>query len=82
ALSAEDQYLVRGLAGILRVAIGLNRTQDGRVNKLSITTTDKELEIAIKTTTNTDSDLNVYASNERSGLLSEVTGLRVKVMPA
>lgn len=82
ALGADDQYLVRGLAGILRIAIGLDRTQDGRVNKLSITNTDNELEIVIKTAANTDSDLNVYAANERKGLLSEVTGLQVKVRPA
>lgn len=82
ALNGEDQYLVRGLAGILRIAVGLNRTQDGRVKKISITISDKDLEITIKTGSKTDSDLNVYAANERKGLLSEVTGLRVRVTPA
>ena len=82
ALSADDQYTVRGLAGILRIAIGLDRTQDGRVIKLTVNRSDKELEIAIKTANNKDSDLNVYAANERKGLLSEVTGLRVKIIPA
>ena len=81
ALSADDQYLVRGLAGILRIAIGLDRTQDGRVNTLTITNSDRDLEIAIGTIKSADSDLNVYAANERRGLLSEVTGLRVKVTP-
>ena len=81
ALNADDQYLVRGLAGILRIAIGLDRTQDGRVKKFSVAISDKDIEIAIKTITNTESDLNIYASNERKGLLSEVTGLRVRVIP-
>ena len=31
ALSASDQRLVRSLAGVLRVAIGLDRRHDGRV---------------------------------------------------
>ncbi|MEK7292852.1 MAG: hypothetical protein AAB088_05365, partial [Actinomycetota bacterium] len=82
ALGADDQYIVRGLAGILRIAIGLDRTQDGRVTKLSITNTDEDLEISIKTKADTDPDLNVYAANERKALLSEATGLRVKVKSA
>jgi exopolyphosphatase/guanosine-5'-triphosphate,3'-diphosphate pyrophosphatase len=82
ALSADDQHIVSGLAGILRIAIGLDRTQDGRVNKLTVNSSDKELEIAMKTTNNQDSELNVYAANERKGLLSEVIGLRVKVILA
>ncbi|MEO8162276.1 MAG: Ppx/GppA phosphatase family protein [Ilumatobacteraceae bacterium] len=80
ALSAGDQHIVRGLAGLLRVAIGLDRTQDGRVNKITVNTSAKELEISIKTTSNQDAELNVYAANERKGLLSEVTGRRVKVL--
>ena len=82
ALSADDQHIVSGLAGILRIAIGLDRTQDGRVNKLTVNSSDKELEIAMKTTNNQDSELNVYAANERKGLLGEVIGLRVKVILA
>lgn len=82
ALGADDQYIVRGLAGILRIAIGLDRTQDGRVTKLSVANTDEDLEISIKTKANTDPDLNVYAANERKTLLSEATGLRVKVKSA
>ncbi|MEO8363549.1 MAG: Ppx/GppA phosphatase family protein [Ilumatobacteraceae bacterium] len=79
ALSADDQYIVRALAGLLRVAVGLDRTQDGRVEKLTVNISDKELVIGVSTNDNKDSDLNVYAANERKGLLGEVIGLRVKL---
>ncbi len=82
ALNVDDQHIVRSLAGILRIAIGLDRTQDGRVIKLTVNLSDRDLEIAMKTANNKDSDLNVYAANERKGLLSEVIGLRVKIIPA
>ena len=79
ALSVDDQHLVRALSGVLRIAIGLDRTQDGRAKKLeSILTTDM-LEITFKTTKSLEADLNAYAANERRALLSEVLGRRVKI---
>jgi exopolyphosphatase/guanosine-5'-triphosphate,3'-diphosphate pyrophosphatase len=79
ALSADDQHIVRALAGVLRIAIGLDRTQDGRVKKLETTLLSDALEITFKTTKSQDTDLNAYAANERRTLLSDVLGRRVKV---
>jgi exopolyphosphatase/guanosine-5'-triphosphate,3'-diphosphate pyrophosphatase len=79
ALSADDQHIVRALAGVLRIAIGLDRTQDGRVKKLETTLLSDALEITFKTTKSQDTDLTAYAANERRTLLSDVLGRRVKV---
>jgi hypothetical protein len=71
---------VSALAGVLRVAVGLDRTQDGRVKKISTSISDGELNIAITTTKKLDGDLNIYAAMERRTLLADTTGLKVKVL--
>ncbi len=81
-LETADQHLVRGLAGILRIAVGLDRTQDGRSKKIAVHVSDGDLEITVKTSTKQDGELNIYAANERKGLLSDVAGRRVKIRAA
>jgi len=78
-LHPDDQYLVRALAGILRIAIGLDRTQDGRVKKIETSLTDDGLEITFKTAKSLEAELNIYAATERRTLLSDVLGRRVKI---
>ena len=82
ALSADDQHLVRSLAGILRIAIGLDRTQDGRVKKVMTELTDDLVEIRFSTSKSKDGDLNAYAATERRALLSDVLNRRVKIVAA
>jgi exopolyphosphatase/guanosine-5'-triphosphate,3'-diphosphate pyrophosphatase len=82
ALSAEDQHLVRSLAGILRIAIGLDRTQDGRVKKVTTDVTRDAVEIHFSTGKSKDGDLNAYAATERRALLSDVLNRRVKIVAA
>ena len=79
ALDAGDQHVVRALAGILRIAIGLDRTQDGRVKKLAADLSDDLLDITFTTGKSREADLNAYAATERRTLLSEVLGRRVKI---
>jgi exopolyphosphatase/guanosine-5'-triphosphate,3'-diphosphate pyrophosphatase len=79
ALDPDDQHVVRALAGILRIAIGLDRTQDGRVRKLETVLSDDLLEITFTTGKSRDADLNAYAATERRTLLSDVLGRRVKI---
>ena len=81
ALSLEDQKLVCALAGVLRVAVGLDRTQDGRVKKITTNISDGELKIGFTTIKKLDSELNVHAATERRSLLADSTGLRIKVLP-
>ena len=82
ALSEDDQHVVRSLAGVLRVAIGLDRTQDGRVKKVTTKLGDDALEIQFSTAKSKDGDLNAYAATERRALLSEVLNRRVKIVAA
>lgn len=82
ALSPDDQRLVRSLAGILRIAIGLDRTQDGRVKKISTELRDDVVEISFTTGKPKDGELNAYAASERRALLSEVLSRRVKIVAA
>jgi len=83
ALSSTDQRIVRCLAGILRVSIGLDRTYDARVKSASIKVTADELLVSVKPRgKKTDIALNLYAANERKGLLAEVSKRKVKFAEA
>jgi exopolyphosphatase/guanosine-5'-triphosphate,3'-diphosphate pyrophosphatase len=79
-LSDSDQQLVRSLAAILRIAFGLDRTQDGRVKSVSVRAEDEQFLIFAKASAKADLELNLYAANERRGLLSEILGTKVKVL--
>jgi exopolyphosphatase/guanosine-5'-triphosphate,3'-diphosphate pyrophosphatase len=83
ALSGEDQRIVRCLAGILRVSIGLDRTYDARVKSASVKVTADELLVSVKPRgKKTDIALNLYAANERKGLLADVSKRKVKFVEA
>jgi exopolyphosphatase/guanosine-5'-triphosphate,3'-diphosphate pyrophosphatase len=83
ALHSEDQRLVRALAGILRVAIGLDRTYDARVKSVAVKVSESELSIVAKPRgKKADIGLNLYAANERKGLLADVSKRRVKFSEA
>lgn len=79
-LSENDQQLVKSLAAILRIAIGLDRTQDGRVKSVTVRAEDEQFLIFAKASAKADLELNLYAANERRGLLSEILGAKVKVL--
>jgi exopolyphosphatase/guanosine-5'-triphosphate,3'-diphosphate pyrophosphatase len=80
ALTTSDQYVVRSMAAILRVAIGLDRTQDGRVKSVSVTTDDEQITVAVRSRGKKRGELglNIYAANERKELLAELSGRKVK----
>jgi exopolyphosphatase/guanosine-5'-triphosphate,3'-diphosphate pyrophosphatase len=71
-LSTQDQNRVRLLSSILRVAIGLDRTHDGRIENVKVSVTKTDITITISASQKIDIDLNVYAANERTALLAEV----------
>lgn len=79
-LSAGDQRIVRALAGILRVAIGLDRSHDGRVHAVTAHRLDGRLIIEAHVAPDVDIELELYTANERSDLLSAVTGLEVELL--
>lgn len=81
-LDAEQQHVVRSLAGILRVAIALDRAHAGLVKKVKCRVReggDRRLVIEVLPVDGADTSLELYTANERKGLLSEVLGMPVSV---
>jgi exopolyphosphatase/guanosine-5'-triphosphate,3'-diphosphate pyrophosphatase len=79
ALSEDDQHTVRMLSGMLRIAIGLDRTHDGRTTSVSVIQKNKSLHLLIESEKNEDLDLNLYATQQRVALLAEVFQCNVTV---
>jgi exopolyphosphatase / guanosine-5'-triphosphate,3'-diphosphate pyrophosphatase len=79
-LSADDQRLVRTLAGILRVAIGLDRSHDGRVRNVMAHMRRDRLVIEAEGKRGKEISLELYTANERADLLEEVIGHRVAIV--
>jgi exopolyphosphatase/guanosine-5'-triphosphate,3'-diphosphate pyrophosphatase len=81
-LSPEDQRLVKTLAGILRVAIGLDRSHDGRVRSVMAQVRNDRLVVEAVAKRGKEISLELYTANERSDLLEEVLGKRVGIVAA
>ena len=81
-LSPEDQRLVKTLAGILRVAIGLDRSHDGRVRSVMAQLRNDRLVVEAVAKRGKEISLELYTANERSDLLEEVLGKRVGIVAA
>jgi exopolyphosphatase/guanosine-5'-triphosphate,3'-diphosphate pyrophosphatase len=79
ALEPTGQDVVRSLAAVLRVAIGLDRRHDGRVAAVDVADGDTVAVRAIAAG-DADVDLEVYAARERTGLLARVLGRPVEVV--
>ena len=79
-LPEATQRTVRVLAGILRVAIGLDRSHDGRV--LEVHVSDDERRIRLDVVADDDVGLEIYAARQRADLLAQELGRAVEVEPA
>ena len=82
ALRSRDQDTVRALAGILRVAIGLDRTHGARVRSVRAHVHRRTLVIEVEAADGADISLELYTANERRELLEAVLDRRVSVVPA
>jgi exopolyphosphatase/guanosine-5'-triphosphate,3'-diphosphate pyrophosphatase len=78
-LPPPDKQIVRTLAAILRVAIGLDRAHDGRVTAVHVSAGPGQLTVYVAAREGADVDLELYAAQERSDLLAEVLGRTVVV---
>lgn len=78
-LPEEEQEVVRGLAALLRVAIGLDRTHGRRVAGVRARRTDDAVVLEVTPTVGEDAELELHTAAERSGLLAEVLGTPVEV---
>ncbi len=89
AVPPDDRRRVAVLAGLLRVAIGLDRRHLGHVGSLTarLEPGDKRgrrsgtgrLVIEPVLTSGAEADLEVFSANERAGLLAQALGLEVVV---
>ncbi|MGI9623052.1 MAG: Ppx/GppA family phosphatase, partial [Acidimicrobiales bacterium] len=71
-LSGEHKSVVRTLAGLLRIAIALDRTRQGVVEALDVSVTDDEVSIGVVVADGADLSLEVYTAEQRKRLLSSV----------
>jgi len=77
ALSNDDRETVRVLAGLLRIAIGLDRSHAGSVESIRVFVDDDE--IRIEPVSSESLDVEIYAARERSDLLADALQTRVRV---
>ena len=80
ALSANDQRLVRSLAAVLRVAIGLDRRHEGRVAGVRAATDSDSLVIRALAADGADIGLEVFSAGERKALLERVLDRDVELI--
>jgi exopolyphosphatase/guanosine-5'-triphosphate,3'-diphosphate pyrophosphatase len=81
-LSPDDQRLVKILSGILRVAIGLDRSHDGRVRSLMADVRKDRVVIEALGKRGKEISLELYTANERRDLLEEMLDQRVDILAA
>jgi len=82
-LSEDDQATVRTLAGILRVAIALDRTRAGLVEKLSVPGDADAAEVEVVVAAGGhDIDLEIYTAETRRALLEDALGAPVRFVAA
>jgi len=77
ALSKQDRALVSRLAGILRIAEGLDRTQTSVVRELAAAV--KRSKLTLQVLSDGDCMLEVAQAQERVSLLEKATGLTIEV---
>jgi exopolyphosphatase / guanosine-5'-triphosphate,3'-diphosphate pyrophosphatase len=82
SLPAADRARVQAMAGLLRVAIGLDRNHDGAVTRLDVRDEGDVVRIAMHGDDDVDLSLEAYTASERRGLLEELLGARVVIRPA
>ena len=79
ALGKRDQRLVRVLAGLLRIAIGLDRRHAESVRSVRVFVDGDVLLIEPVGVEGADLDLEIYAARERSALLAEGLDVEVRI---
>lgn len=79
ALAKPDQKTVRGLAALLRVAVGLNRPRGLRIAAIEAAARDGTITIDVEPAGEAETALGLYTANERKGLLEEVVGRKIDV---
>lgn len=84
ALSKRDKQLVRVLAGLLRIAIGLDRRHAATVQSVRVFVDADAKTVRIEPISGPDADLEleIFAARERSQLLAKAFGFDIEIMEA
>lgn len=82
ALGRDDQRRVRVLAGILRVAVGLDRNHGARVAEVRCRARGGRLVVEAVPEPGQDIALELFAANARADLLADALGSTVEVVAA
>jgi len=85
ALDPDDQRLVRSLAAVLRIAIGLDRRHEARVVGVEVSGDAgprQPVTIVAAAAPDTEIDLELFAADERKGLLERVLDRPVEIVSA
>jgi len=83
ALEPDEQELVRVAAGVLRVAIGLDRSHARLVVGVAVSDGDEGVQVEVRpVNAEVDTSLEIYAASDRAGLLADVLGVAIEVVPA
>lgn len=78
-LDGDDQQLVRVLAGLLRVAIGLDRNHAARVASVTVEDRPDRLVVRAQAAGADDIDLELYAATARKDLLEAALRVAIEV---
>ena len=82
ALTEADQRVVRSLAGILRIAIGMDRNHDGGVERLDVDDEGDVVRIGVVGRDDADLALETFTAEERAGLLADQLGAAIEFVLA
>ena len=80
-LSKKDQALVRSCAGLLRIAIGLDRSHGQKVSGIEVVV-GKTVTVYVDARDGADISLELFSSSQRADLATEALGLPVEVVAA
>ncbi len=80
-LGEDDQYMVRVLGGLLRVAAGLDRTRSKAVTRVRAKggADGAPLRLVVETEAGADAELEIYSARSRQDLLAEALGVEVLI---
>ncbi len=81
-LDPPDQHTVRVLAGLLRVAISLDRTSAGLVESVAVHASDGDLTMHVAVKPGADASLELYTAEQRKDPLAAALKKRVSIVAA
>jgi exopolyphosphatase / guanosine-5'-triphosphate,3'-diphosphate pyrophosphatase len=77
-LGTDDQLVVRKLAGILRIADGLDRSHTSSINSIEFVKNDKTAEFIIRSGNETNIELEIWGAESKKALFEETFGVKVE----